>query len=335
MTFKKATGIGAIVAVGALALSGCGTVGDGGGAAGGTAEDTSDVTIGFLQRQVDAPYYAAMQAEAEALAEEDGFDLLFQNAAGDPVTQLDQAQTLLSQGVDVLIVNAISPDTQRDQLEQIAGEVPLLFIDTSIPEVGFTAVGSNNEEIGQYSGELAAKRFDDGAAIDIAVINGGPNDEIVGPDRQKGFLAGLEAAGLSYTIVAEATGNYSQDEAVPATEGVLAAHPDVDLILGLNDAMALGALTVLRDQNNTTTVVSGVDGQKEALSEISEGGCEGQYASTALNSPSAATDRAFEIALQVATGEAETDDFEAIEYIEGAGVDCDNVDEYYDEDSVF
>lgn len=336
MTFKKMLGIGAALAASALVLAGCGTVGDGGGGSeGGSAESASDVTIGFLQRQVDAPYYAAMQSRAEELAAEDGFTLLFQNAGGDPVTQLDQAQTLISQGVDVLIVNAISPDTQRDQLEQIAGEVPLLFIDTSIPDVGFTAVGSDNEQIGEYAGELAAKRFESGSTVDLAIINGGPNDEIVGPDRQGGFLAGLEAAGLTYNIVAEATGNYSQDEAVPATESVLAAHPDVDLILGLNDAMALGALTVLRDQNNTTTVVAGVDGQKEAFAEIQEGGCEGQYAATALNSPAAATDRAVEIALQVALGEAEPGDFEEIEYIEGAGVDCDNVDEYFDPESVF
>lgn len=326
----------AIAAAAALALTACGSIGESTSSdSPGGVKDISEVKIGFLQRQLDAPYYSAMQAQAEALAEKEGFELLFQNASGDPVTQLDQAQTMLSQGVDVLVVNAISPDTEKAQLEQIAGEVPLLFIDTGIPEVGVTSVSSDNEAIGKDSGTLAAKRFPAGASIDIAVINGGPNDETVGPARQKGFLQGLTDAGLTYDLVAETPGLYAQDQAVPATESVLSAHPDVDLILGLNDAMALGALTVLQDQGNTTAIVAGVDGQKEALEAISTGGCAGQYAATGLNSPTAATDRAMEIATQLATGEKAAADFEAVEYIEGAGVDCDNVGEYYDPESVF
>ena len=327
--------IGIIAATaGVLALTACGSVGDDSGSEGGSAADASEATIGFLQRQLDAPYYSAMEAEAESVADEQGFSL-FQNASGDPVTQLDQAQTMLSQGADVLVVNAISPETERDQLESLAGDVPLLFIDTGIPDVGVTTVGSDNEAIGRFSGEIAAARFEDGQEVRLAVINGGPNDEIVGPARQKGFIEGLESAGLTVTVVAEATGEYSQDQAVPATESVLAANPDVDLILGLNDAMGLGALTVLQDQGNTTTLVAGVDGQKEAMEAIMENGCESQYIATGLNSPSAATDRALEIALQLATGEATAEDFEATEYIEGAGVGCDNVEEYYDAESVF
>ena len=325
----------AVVAASVLALTACGSVGDSDSSSGGSADSPEDVTIGFLQRQLDAPYYSAMQAAAEDIAEEQGFTLLFQNASGDPVTQLDQAQTMLSQGADVLVVNAISPETERSQLEALADQVPLLFIDTGIPEVGVTSVGSDNAAIGRDSGEIAAERFEQGQTVSLAVINGGPNDEIVGPARQQGFIEGLESAGLTVDVVAEATGNYSQDEAVPATESVLAANPDVDLVLGLNDAMALGALTVLQDQANTTSLVAGVDGQKEAIQAILDGGCEGQYAATGLNSPSAATERALEIALQLATGEAEAGDFEAEEFIEGAGVGCDNAEEYYDENSVF
>lgn len=325
--------VGTIAAL--AALTACSTIGSTGGTAAPKSKGVKEVTIGFLQRQVDAPYYAAMQTEARKIAAEKGFKLLFQEAAGDPVKQLDQAQTMISQGVDVLIVNAISPETEKAQLATIAGQVPLLFIDTSIPGVGFTAVGSDNAAIGKDAGLLAASRFAAGTDLKLAVVNGGPNDQIVGPARQSGFLAGLTSAGLTYKIVAEAPGLYAQDKAVPATESMLAAHPDIDIILGLNDAMALGALTVLRDQNNTKTLVAGVDGQKEALAEISKGGCTGQYAATGLNSPSDATDRAFEIAIQVATGAAKATDFKAIEYIKGAGVDCKNVAEYYKASSVF
>lgn len=318
-----------------VTLAGCGSTADAG--AGGETEtkDVSELTVGFLQRQLDAPYYSAMQAMAEDIAEEQGFELLFQNAGGDAVTQLDQAQTMLSQGADVLIVNALDPDTQRDQFEQIAGEVPLLFIDTGIEGVGVTSVSSDNLEVGKLSGELTAARFDEGSTIDVGVLTGGPGDIVVGPNRQQGFLDGLEAAGLTVNVVAEGVAEYAQDRAVPVAESMLAANPDLDLIFGLNDSMALGALTVLQDQGNTTTLVAAsADGQKEALAIIAEG-CDAQYVSTGLNSPSLATERAFEIAIALGTGDSSADEFEPEEYTTAAGIDCNNVEEYYDEESVF
>ena len=326
----------AILALGAatlMALAGCGTTaGTSTGAA--TAKAAKDVTIGFLHREVDAPYYSAMQAEAEAYAKKHGFKLVFQNAASDPVTQLNQAQTMLSQNVDAIVVNAVDPKTEATQMKQIAGQKPLLFLDTAIPDVGLTAVSSDNAAIGKDSGLLAAKRFKPGQAITLAILNGGPADVNVGPARQQGFLDGLKEGGVTYTIVSSQPAFYSEDKAVPVAQSILAANPNVDLIFGYNDAMALGALTVLQDLKNTKTLVAAVDGQKQALEQIQKG-CTSQYVSTGLNSPSIATDRAFEIALSIATGKSKASDYQKNEYTKAAGIDCNNVKDFYSASSVF
>ncbi|HWN35241.1 MAG TPA: substrate-binding domain-containing protein [Pseudonocardia sp.] len=328
-------------AVSLLALAACGTTGGGAGSTQqpnqqGQPKEVSQVTIGFAQRQLDAPYFAAMQAVAEDMAKQQGFKLLFQNANGDPVTQLNQVQTMLSQGVSAVVVDAISPETQRHQLEQVANQVPLIFMDTIIPGVGLTGVQSDNKQIGTLSGELTAKRFDPQKPIKVAILNGGPNDELVGPARQEGFLAGLKNGGVNYAVVASATATYTQEQAVPATESMLAAHPDLDLIVGLNDSMTLGALKVLRDQGNTKTLVAAAaDGQKEALAEIAKGGCTGQYVSTGLNSPRLATEQAFDIAIKVATGAADPKTVQPHSFTKAAGIGCDNVAEYYDPGSIF
>jgi ABC-type sugar transport system substrate-binding protein len=327
------------VAVSSLLLTGCGsTEGGSSSAATGAASQKAvkDLKIGFLQKQLDAPYFKAMEVEAQKASKEQGFELLFQNANGDPVTQLNQAQTMVSQGVDALIVNAISPNTQKQQLQQIAGDIPVIFVDTGIPDVGVTAVTSDNYEIGKMSGALTAKRYTKGETIDVAILNGGANDEIVGPQRQQGFLDGLKEGGVTYDVVAAASAVWAQDKAVPAAESMLSAHPDVDLILGLNDAMALGALTVLQDQKNTKTLVAAsADGQKEALEQIKLGGCTGQYVSSGLNSPSLATARGFEIAVAVASGQKAPTNFKKEEFTKAAGIDCNNVDEYYNPENVF
>ena len=85
---------------------------------------------------------------------------------------------------------------------------------------------------------------------------------------------------------------------------MLAGNPDIDLILGLNDSMALGAYNVIngKDQYKNVYVAASADGQKEALALIKKGGCEGRYISTGLNSPSLAAEEALKISVDVATG---------------------------------
>jgi len=296
----------------------------------------SQVTIGFDQRELDAPYYTAMVDEAKQIASQQGFKLDVQNASSDPVTQVNQVQTMIAQGVNLVVVNAVSPQAEKTQLTRLAKKVPLMFIDTGIPGVGFTTVQSDNVAIGTLSGELTAARIGKGKSVNIAILNGGPTDEIVGPDRQKGFLAGLADGGVTAHIVASAAADYTEDMAVPATQDILSAHPNVNLIVGLNDSMTLGALKVLQERHDTKVLVAApADGQKQALQAIESGGCHGQYISTGLNSPALATVKVFQIAVSVTTGKSAPASYPKLSYTKAAGINCDNVSHYYNPSSVF
>ena len=66
------------------------------------------------------------------------------------------------------------------------------------------------------------------------------------PNRRQGFLDGLKEGGLPFEIMSEQTGDYAQDKGQVAAENMLAANPDVDLVMGLNDSMALGAYNVIK-----------------------------------------------------------------------------------------
>lgn len=329
---KRFFGAVAVAAALALSLAGCGS--SGGGTSDNGQKDVKDVKIGFAQQTLLAPYYVAMEKEAKKLSDEKGFKLLFQQGNGDPVTQVDQVQTMVSQGADVIIINAISAETEKSQILAIAKKTPVMFIDTPIPDVGFTTVQSDNVTIGREAGKLMAERIGSGKTIKLAILSGRPTDVDVGPERRKGYLEGLKEGGVNYQIVAEQAANYTQEKAVTAAEDMLAAHPDIDVIFGYNDSMALGALQTLRSKNNTRVLVSGIDGQKEGLAEIAKG-CKSQYVSTGLNSPVLAADDAIAAALAVATGEKETSDFEKVSFTKAVGVGCQNVKEFYDPNSVF
>ena len=309
------------------------------GPANGIKSDVKDVVVGFAQQQLQAPYFAAMQVQSQQIAREQGFTLLFQAANKDPVIQMNQMQAMMAQGADVLVVNATSVKGQKPMMTQIASKIPVTYIDTSVPGTGMTSVQSDNLTIGRESGKLTAKRFLDKGkkSITMVILTGPATDEFVGPNRRQGFLDGLKEGGLEYEIKAEQAGDYAQDKGQVAAENMLAGNPDIDLILGLNDSMALGAYNVVngKQQYENVFVAASADGQKEALALIKEGGCEGRYLSTGLNSPSLAAEQALQISVDVATGKSKPSDYKPESFTKAVGIGCENIDEYYDPDSVF
>ena len=309
------------------------------GPAGGVQSDVKDVVVGFAQQQLQAPYFAAMEVQAKDIAKEKGFKLLFQAANKDPVIQMNQMQAMLAQGANVLVVNATSVKGQKEMMTQIASKIPVIYIDTSVPDTGTTSVQSDNKTIGRESGKITAKRFLDMGKqnIKMVIITGPATDEVVGPNRRQGFLDGLTEGGLKYDIKSEQNGDYQQDKGQVAAENMLAANPDADLVLGLNDSMALGAYNVIKDkaQYKNVYVAASADGQKEALALIKEGGCDGKYISTGLNSPSLATEKALSIAVDIATGVKKPADYPPESYTLAVGIGCENIDKYYNPDSIF
>ena len=309
------------------------------GPANGVQPDVHKVIVGFAQQQLQAPYFAAMEVRARQIAKEEGFKLLFQAANKDPVIQMNQMQAMMAQGANVLVVNATSVKGQKEMMTQIASKIPVVYIDTSVPGTGTTSVQSDNLTIGRESGKITAKRFLDMGkkSIKIVILTGPATDEFVGPKRRQGFLDGLKEGGVKYEIKAQQAGDYAQDKGQVAAENMLAANPDVDLVVGLNDSMTLGAYKVIngRDRYKNVYVAAAADGQKEGLALIKSGGCSGRYISTGLNSPSLAAEDALKIAVAIATGAKKPADYPPESFTKAVGIGCKNIDEYYDPKSVF
>ena len=330
-------------AVVAVTMSACGQIYPSkdpiNGPANGVKASVNEVVVGFAQQQLQAPYFAAMQVQSEQIAAQQGFKLLFQAANKDPVIQMNQMQAMIAQGADVLVVNATSVKGQKEMMTQISSLIPVTYIDTSVPGTGMTSVQSDNLTIGRESGNITAKRFlgMGKKSITMVILTGPATDEFVGPNRRQGFLDGLKEGGLEFQIKGEQAGDYAQDRGQVAAENMLAANPDIDLILGLNDSMALGGYNVVngKDQYKNVYVAASADGQKEALALIKQGGCDGRYISTGLNSPSLAAEQALQISIDVATGKKKPSDYPKESFTKAVGIGCDNIDEYYDPKSIF
>jgi ribose transport system substrate-binding protein len=297
------------------------------------------VTIAFIQRTMSAPYYVAMWDTMAKMAVEENFNLVALSANLDTATYAKQVEDVIAQGVDGVIVNSIDPSTLVDIDQQfVDAGIPLVYIDTPILEVDSVAiVQSDNLAIGKGAGLAMAERLNSmgKTEINLAHLHGNPADIKVGPDRFNGFLAGLEEGGITVEVVADGNAEYSTSLGLQVAEDLLVAHPEIDVFFANNDAMALGAQAAVLGAGRDDILLAGIDGQKEGFAEIVAGGCDGQYVSTGLNSPVLAAEESVQILLSVISGEKSADDFEDVIFTPAVGIDCNNVDEYYDPLSVF
>jgi ribose transport system substrate-binding protein len=123
--------------------------------------------------------------------------------------------------------------------------------------------------------------------IKAAIISGAQGSP-VGREKRLGFIRGIAENQLrtqghaDLTIVSQGWGGWSNSGGLKAMEDILASHPEINVLMAENDAMALGALKALNEAGKANNVlVVGFDGQKEALELIKQG----KYEATALNSP--------------------------------------------------
>jgi ABC-type sugar transport system substrate-binding protein len=247
---------------------------------------TRALTIAFVPKALNSPFWADMQQEAEREAADLGVRLV--SLAADRETDVERQyqiiENLIQQRVDAIL---LAPAGSKELVPAIrkandAG-IPVLILDTRIDaaaaaSVGATAItfiGSDNFEGGAVAGRYLAKML--GGAGKIAIIEGISGHETA--DRRRlGFLKGIEAhSGIR--VVASQTADWERARAYTVAENLLQAHPDLDGIFAANDEMALGALEAVAASRRLERVrVIGFDAIPDALANIASGRLLGSVA---------------------------------------------------------
>ena len=115
--------------------------------------------------------------------------------------------------------------------------------------------------VGQHARNRNCVRFDNfGAAYDlasslnctidsrVAYLDASRRYRSFGSDRRKGFLAGLERAGVPKEHITVVSGGFSVEEGYYATKKLLAANVNYDVISCATDTMAAGAIKAIRER---------------------------------------------------------------------------------------
>ncbi|MCP1102652.1 ribose transport system substrate-binding protein [Aequitasia blattaphilus] len=330
MKLRKLTAIFAVAAL-TLSLAACGNKG-GDTSSSSSSEDTDTKSgdsfkIGFSNCSQDTPFFANMTPIIEDYAKSKGLEVVSLNADNDTTKQNKDIQDLISQGIDVLIINPVNEDGPTAGIEACnKNDIPVITVDKNVTKGNTAWVGRDNEVMGKLVGERLIELLGGEDATGTVLEIQGTAGSTTMMNRRDGFHAALEnAPGLK--IVQSSYCDYDRSKAIPATQDLLQANKDVVAIFGHNDDMAIGAAQVCKEQKMEDVLVCGVDGLMEAVLKIETG----EYHITSSNDPVLLGQTAVDAAIQYMAGETLDEFIDAGTVV----IDTENVAEYADKDLDF
>ncbi len=230
----------------------------------GGIEAQDSYLIGMSQANRGEPWRQAMNDQiAAAAASHPELEVVFSDAAQDNARQVADVENFLQQGIDLLI---ISPNEAAPLTDVVAAaceqNVPVIVLDRKVNGDQFTMwIGADNVEIGRRAGERAAafceeQGHDPCNVLEIRGLEGSTPAQ----ERGDGFREGI-AGNPAVAIIASQNADWLRERAIPVSQSMFQANPDVHVVYAHNDPMAEAAVISAQNANKDpkTLLFVGVD----------------------------------------------------------------------------
>jgi ribose transport system substrate-binding protein len=265
-----------VTAAALVALSGCAVTGS------DSSAKKEQVQIAYLTASSANTWLGASGKAMRAEAEKAGVKIVEFDAKFEPGASIRQIQDVIASGQYKGIVIATSDGKAAAPAMQEAMDAGLKVVvlnqvvgdrlDTADPQVeGLSAsILQPPQTTGERLGKLTVQACEGVSPCKVVYMYGAkgtPYDTALrtGFDSQISAVPGI-------TVVAEADGGFlGTDEPMKATQDVLQAHPDFDVLAGTGDQQIRGALLALTDAGKTGVKTIGVGGSEPALKAIADG----------------------------------------------------------------
>jgi len=230
-------------------------------------------TLGFLPPAMTSPFYAACIQGATPVATALGYELVVMapESEDDYATQTSMMEDMIQQGVKGIAVCGINLDALIPAIKKAneAG-VPVVMFNTITELEGADVYAYSGYN--QYNG--GAKIADwvneqTGGNAVAAIIEGLPSDFTT--QRMGGFVDRCAEAYPGITVVASQPGDWVREKGMNAAMDMIQAHPEITVIYGLSDEMALGAVQACKQLNREDIICVGLDGNPNAFESVKAG----------------------------------------------------------------
>ena len=283
--------------------------------------DLADKKVGICIYQFADNFMTLYREELERYLIEQGFsadNIQIQDGNNDQATQSNQIDAFIADGVDVLIVNPVTPGSANVITDKaVEAGIPLVYInrepdaeeEARWEENGWnvTYVGADARQSGTMQGEIIADLgletvdLNGNGKIDYIMIEGDP-ENVDAQYRTEYSVKALVDAGLEVNEVDDQVGMWDQTKGNELVANSLAMNgDDVEVVFCNNDAMALGALQAIQSAGRTVGTdifLVGVDALAEALENVAAG----TFTGTVFNDHFAQADGAADAAINYLNG---------------------------------
>jgi D-xylose transport system substrate-binding protein len=278
---RRAAIVAMIVAALALIAAGCGSSNDN-SSSGSTSSSTGGggKKIALLLPETKTTRYEAHdKPEFEAAVKKACSDceILYSNANQDAAAQQQQAEAALTQGADVLVLDAVDAASAASIVTSAKSQgVPVVSYDRLVTNADVDYyVSYDNEKVGQLQGTaLVNKLKEDGNPTGpIVMINGSPTDSNAAQFK-KGAHSVIDAAGVKVAKEYD-TPDWSPDEAQNEMQQAITAlgNNGFNGVYAANDGTAGGAIAAMKSAgiDPSTKPTTGQDAELEGIQRIIAG----------------------------------------------------------------
>jgi D-xylose transport system substrate-binding protein len=294
--------LGALAVAVAFSITACGIVNSGEDASKQVNKKDDKIVIGFSIENFKEERWQRDKEAFEGKIKELGAEVKTLMANGDDSTQMNQAEQLISQGVDVLVIVPHNAKTMAAVVNKAHKEgVKVLSYDRLILDSDVDLyVSFDNEKVG----ELQAKSVLEKAPKGNIVYLGGADTDNNAKLFRKGamnVLEPLQKKGNIKVVYDQWTKDWKPEEALKNMENALTANKNnIQGVVAANDGVAGGAIQALAAQGLVGKVpISGQDADLAAVQRIAEG----KQTMTVYKPIKLEASKAAEMAVKLAKGE--------------------------------
>ena len=238
-----------------------------------TAEEP--LKVAYSVQTLNNEYFVTIANGVEEYAKSLGMSVEITNGNQDVATQISQIENFIQKDMDVIIISPVS-DTGLEDAVKKATDAGIIVIAANQDFEGSQAFVTIPEyDLGRALGDACGKYIADTfgeEAVDVLVLDY-PDIESIVP-RGDGMRDGVKEFAPNANIVQSISAN-TVEKGTAAMETAIQKFPNIQVVIGCNDAAALGAYSVVEAQHladdNDKFYIGGMDGTDQALELIKAG----------------------------------------------------------------
>lgn len=201
----------------------------------------------------------------------------FRSANEDNALQIRQIDSLVNEGIDLLVVSPNEAKALTPIVEKVyAKGIPVVVVDRKINSDKYTAfVGADNERVGHDAGEyIISKLGGKGCVVEFA----GQMAATAAMERHQGFMKAMKSA-PGITVAANIEAGWEGTKVRHQVDSLFAAGTIPDVVFAHNDRTGVKVYNAARRAGKELMVVGidGLFGEDGGLSNVEKGELEASF----------------------------------------------------------